>query len=78
MDCLVQSPFVCSFRLFHSVYVVFFFLSGMKTDEADAITLLSDYNSTAEVVWNAFTEASWKYNTDINEANNKAMVRSAR
>lgn len=53
-------------------------LSGMNTDEVDAKMFLSEYNSTAEVVWNAYTEASWKYNTDINEANKKAMVRSAR
>uniref|UniRef100_A0AAX7W1A7 Angiotensin-converting enzyme n=1 Tax=Astatotilapia calliptera TaxID=8154 RepID=A0AAX7W1A7_ASTCA len=40
-----------------------------NTDELDAQKLLEEYNSTAEVVWNAYTEASWKYNTDINEAN---------
>lgn len=50
----------------------------MNTDEADAVMLLTDYNSTAEVVWNAYTEASWKYNTDINKDNEDAMVRSAR
>lgn len=50
----------------------------MNTDEVDAQAFLSEYNRTAEVVWNAYTEASWKYNTDINEANKKAMVRSAR
>lgn len=48
----------------------------MNTDEVEAQMLLSNYNSTAEVVWNAYTEAAWKYNTDINEANKKAMVRS--
>uniref|UniRef100_A0A3Q3CED8 Angiotensin-converting enzyme n=1 Tax=Haplochromis burtoni TaxID=8153 RepID=A0A3Q3CED8_HAPBU len=40
-----------------------------NTDELDAQKLLEEYNSTAEVVWNAYTEASWKYNTDLNEAN---------
>uniref|UniRef100_I3KVC0 Angiotensin-converting enzyme n=1 Tax=Oreochromis niloticus TaxID=8128 RepID=I3KVC0_ORENI len=40
-----------------------------NTDELDAQKLLEEYNSTAEVVWYAYTEASWKYNTDINEAN---------
>lgn len=49
----------------------------MNTDEVDAEMFLSEYNSTAEVVWNAYTEASWNYNTDMNEANKKAMVRSA-
>lgn len=49
----------------------------MNTDEVDAQAFLSEYNSTAEVVWNAYTEASWKYNTDINDANKNAMVRSA-
>lgn len=46
-----------------------------NTDELDAKKFLAEYNSSAEVVWNAYTEASWKYNTDINEANKKAMVR---
>uniref|UniRef100_A0A8C5GLA4 Angiotensin-converting enzyme n=1 Tax=Gouania willdenowi TaxID=441366 RepID=A0A8C5GLA4_GOUWI len=40
-----------------------------NTDELDAKAFLEEYNSTAEVVWNTYTEASWKYNTDINEAN---------
>uniref|UniRef100_H3D5P0 Angiotensin-converting enzyme n=1 Tax=Tetraodon nigroviridis TaxID=99883 RepID=H3D5P0_TETNG len=48
---------------------------GMNTDEADAVMLLTDYNSTAEVVWNAYTEASWKYNTDINKDNEDAMLK---
>lgn len=48
----------------------------MNTDEVDAQAFLSEYNSTAEDVWNAYTEASWKYNTDINDANKNAMVRS--
>uniref|UniRef100_A0A671V3H3 Angiotensin-converting enzyme n=1 Tax=Sparus aurata TaxID=8175 RepID=A0A671V3H3_SPAAU len=42
---------------------------GKNTDELDAKKFLDDYNRTAEGVWNAYTEASWKYNTDINEAN---------
>ncbi|XP_054454528.1 angiotensin-converting enzyme [Anoplopoma fimbria] len=45
-----------------------------NTDELDAKKILNEYNSTAEVVWNAYTEASWKYNTDINEANKQAML----
>lgn len=36
---------------------------------------LEEYNSTAEEVWNAYTEASWSYNTDITEANKQNMVR---
>ncbi|CAB1457679.1 unnamed protein product [Pleuronectes platessa] len=47
---------------------------GKNTDELDATTLLDEYNSTAEGVWNAYTEASWKYNTDINEANKETML----
>uniref|UniRef100_A0A7N8WUW1 Angiotensin-converting enzyme n=1 Tax=Mastacembelus armatus TaxID=205130 RepID=A0A7N8WUW1_9TELE len=47
---------------------------GKNTDELDAKKLLEEYNSTAEVVWNTYTEASWKYNTDINEANKKEML----
>lgn len=37
---------------------------------------LEEYNSTAEEVWNAYTEASWTYNTDITEANKQIMVRT--
>lgn len=37
--------------------------------------LLDEYNSTAEVVWNAYTEASWSYNTNITDANKDEMVR---
>ena len=46
-----------------------------NTDESHAKTFLNEYNKTAEVVWNAYTEASWKYNTDINDANKEDMVR---
>ncbi|XP_040032505.2 angiotensin-converting enzyme [Gasterosteus aculeatus] len=46
-----------------------------NTDELDAKKFLDEYNSTAEVVWNAYTEASWTYNTDINEANKQAMLK---
>ncbi|XP_068611055.1 angiotensin-converting enzyme [Brachionichthys hirsutus] len=45
-----------------------------NTDEMDARTFLDEYNSTAEVVWNAYTEASWNYNTDINDVNKQAML----
>ncbi|XP_054620316.1 angiotensin-converting enzyme isoform X2 [Dunckerocampus dactyliophorus] len=45
-----------------------------NTDELEAKTFLDEYNSTAEVVWNAYTEASWAYNTDINEANKQKML----
>ncbi|CAL1599147.1 unnamed protein product [Knipowitschia caucasica] len=45
-----------------------------ETDEAQARKFLHEYNSTAETVWNAYTEASWAYNTDINEANKQAML----
>lgn len=46
-----------------------------NTNELEAKELLNEYNTTAEEVWNLYTEASWKYNTDINEANKEAMVR---
>ncbi|XP_034049711.1 angiotensin-converting enzyme [Thalassophryne amazonica] len=45
-----------------------------NTDELSAKKLLDEYNETAEVVWNAYTEASWAYNTDINDANKEAML----
>ncbi|KAM6897562.1 angiotensin-converting enzyme [Xenentodon cancila] len=45
-----------------------------NTDEVHAKKFLEKYNSTAEVVWNAYTEASWKYNTDITEANKAVML----
>uniref|UniRef100_A0A8C3GC06 Angiotensin-converting enzyme n=1 Tax=Cyclopterus lumpus TaxID=8103 RepID=A0A8C3GC06_CYCLU len=43
-------------------------------NELEAKKFLDDYNSTAEVMWNAYTEASWMYNTDINKANKQAML----
>uniref|UniRef100_A0A3Q2EBE3 Angiotensin-converting enzyme n=1 Tax=Cyprinodon variegatus TaxID=28743 RepID=A0A3Q2EBE3_CYPVA len=46
-----------------------------NTDELNAKQFLEDYNSTAEEVWYAYTEASWKYNTDINEANKEDMLK---
>ncbi|XP_071782790.1 angiotensin-converting enzyme [Centroberyx gerrardi] len=45
-----------------------------NTDELQAKAFLEEYNSTAEIVWNAYTEASWAYNTDINEANKQTML----
>lgn len=45
-----------------------------NTDELQAEQLLQEYNSTAEVVWNSYTEASWAYNTDMTKDNRKAML----
>ncbi|KAL0984278.1 hypothetical protein UPYG_G00139350 [Umbra pygmaea] len=44
------------------------------TDEVQAKAFLKEYNSTAEVVWNEYTEASWAYNTDLNEDNKQKML----
>lgn len=49
-----------------------------NTDELDAKQFLETYNETAELYWNAYTEASWAYNTDINDENKQAMVRTLR
>ncbi|XP_019379146.1 PREDICTED: angiotensin-converting enzyme isoform X3 [Gavialis gangeticus] len=43
-------------------------------DEAQAKEFLAEYNRTAEVVWNAYTEASWTYNTNITEHNKQIML----
>lgn len=43
-------------------------------DEAQAKEFLAEYNRTAEVVWNAYTEASWTYNTNITDHNKQIMV----
>ncbi|NXE25143.1 ACE enzyme, partial [Ardeotis kori] len=43
-------------------------------DEAQAKEFLSEYNSTAEAVWNAYTEASWAYNTNITDYNKEIML----
>uniref|UniRef100_A0A8C5IRE9 Angiotensin-converting enzyme n=1 Tax=Junco hyemalis TaxID=40217 RepID=A0A8C5IRE9_JUNHY len=43
-------------------------------DEAQAKEFLSEYNSTAEEVWNAYTEASWVYNTNITDHNKEIML----
>ncbi|XP_057682764.1 angiotensin-converting enzyme [Corythoichthys intestinalis] len=48
-----------------------------NTDELDAKNLLEEFNSTAEVAFNAYTEASWAYNTDINEANKQIMLQKS-
>ncbi|XP_056432698.1 angiotensin-converting enzyme [Gadus chalcogrammus] len=45
-----------------------------NTDELQAKQLLKEYNSTAEGVWNTYTEASWAYNTDITEQHKDAML----
>uniref|UniRef100_A0A6Q2XA23 Angiotensin-converting enzyme n=1 Tax=Esox lucius TaxID=8010 RepID=A0A6Q2XA23_ESOLU len=45
------------------------------TDELKAKAFLEEYNRTAEVVWNAYTEASWAYNTNINEENKQTMLK---
>ncbi|TSK14531.1 Angiotensin-converting enzyme [Bagarius yarrelli] len=49
-------------------------IANKITDEAQAKLFLAEYNSTAEEVWNAYTEASWAYNTDINEENKQFML----
>lgn len=46
-----------------------------NTNEVEAKVFLDEYNSTAEEVWNAYTEASWSYNTNITDANKEEMVR---
>ncbi|XP_075767286.1 angiotensin-converting enzyme [Pelodiscus sinensis] len=43
-------------------------------DEAQARDFLAEYNSTAEAVWNAYTEASWVYNTNITDHNKQIML----
>nr|XP_048686115.1 angiotensin-converting enzyme isoform X2 [Caretta caretta] len=43
-------------------------------DEAQAKDFLGEYNSTAEVVWNAYSEASWAYNTNITDYNKQVML----
>ncbi|KAM9832332.1 angiotensin-converting enzyme [Neosynchiropus ocellatus] len=48
-----------------------------NTDELHAKEFLSEYNTTAEEVWYNYTEASWAYNTDINENNQKEMLKKS-
>uniref|UniRef100_A0A8C5N3T6 Angiotensin-converting enzyme n=1 Tax=Leptobrachium leishanense TaxID=445787 RepID=A0A8C5N3T6_9ANUR len=43
-------------------------------NEKQADLFLSNYTSTAEVVWNSYTEASWDYNTNITEHNRQNML----
>ncbi|XP_074835263.1 angiotensin-converting enzyme [Carettochelys insculpta] len=43
-------------------------------DEAQAREFLAEYNKTAEAVWNAYTEASWVYNTNITDHNKQIML----
>lgn len=58
------------------MFVGFLFLDK-NANERQAEDLLSEYNSTAEQVWNDYTEASWAYNTNITDHNNKVMVRKS-
>uniref|UniRef100_A0A8C6N882 Angiotensin-converting enzyme n=1 Tax=Melopsittacus undulatus TaxID=13146 RepID=A0A8C6N882_MELUD len=44
------------------------------SDEAQAKEFLAEYNRTAEAVWNAYTEASWAYNTNITDHNKEIML----
>ncbi|XP_036393879.1 angiotensin-converting enzyme [Megalops cyprinoides] len=44
------------------------------SDEVKAKEFLAEFNSTAEKVWNAYTEASWAYNTNINDENKQIML----
>ncbi|XP_014329010.1 angiotensin-converting enzyme [Xiphophorus maculatus] len=46
-----------------------------NTDELHAKQFLDEYNSTVEIVWNAYTEANWKYNTNITGANNQEVLK---
>ncbi|NXI48401.1 ACE enzyme, partial [Galbula dea] len=43
-------------------------------DEAQAKEFLAEYNRTGEAVWNAYTEASWAYNTNITDHNKEIML----
>ncbi|XP_077108784.1 angiotensin-converting enzyme isoform X2 [Ranitomeya variabilis] len=45
-----------------------------NANEREAEDFLSVYNSTAEEVWNSYTEASWAYNTNITDHNNQIML----
>ncbi|KAJ8264684.1 hypothetical protein GJAV_G00152490 [Gymnothorax javanicus] len=47
------------------------------SDEVKAKQFLEQYNSTAEVVWNAYTEASWAYNTNITDTNKEVMLQKS-
>ncbi|XP_018410702.1 PREDICTED: angiotensin-converting enzyme isoform X3 [Nanorana parkeri] len=45
-----------------------------NANERQAQDFLGEYNTTAEQVWNDYTEASWAYNTNITEHNNQVML----
>ncbi|XP_072105103.1 angiotensin-converting enzyme isoform X2 [Mobula birostris] len=44
------------------------------TDENQANAFIDEYNTEAEKVWYESSEASWTYNTNITEHNNKIML----
>ncbi|XP_059494632.1 angiotensin-converting enzyme [Stegostoma tigrinum] len=44
------------------------------TDEKKAQEFVNNYNTVTEKVWYDYTEASWTYNTNITEQNNKIML----
>ncbi|XP_063315425.1 angiotensin-converting enzyme [Pelobates fuscus] len=43
-------------------------------NEKEADNFLTEYTNSAELVWNAYTEASWDYNTNITEHNRQVML----
>ncbi|XP_028675845.1 angiotensin-converting enzyme [Erpetoichthys calabaricus] len=45
-----------------------------NTDETDAVQFIEKFDTMAKEVWNAYTEASWAYNTDINSKNKEIML----
>ncbi|XP_035263080.1 angiotensin-converting enzyme-like [Anguilla anguilla] len=47
------------------------------SDEEKAKQFLEQFNSTAEKVWNAYTEASWAYNTNITDTNKEIMLQKS-
>lgn len=48
--------------------------ADLVTDEAEANRFVEEYDQTARVLWNAFAEANWHYNTNITLEASKILV----
>ncbi|XP_077019647.1 angiotensin-converting enzyme isoform X3 [Tamandua tetradactyla] len=46
----------------------------LVTDEAEAEKFVAEYDLTAQVVWNEYSEANWNYNTNVTAEGSKVLL----
>ncbi|XP_077019651.1 angiotensin-converting enzyme isoform X6 [Tamandua tetradactyla] len=47
---------------------------NLVTDEAEAEKFVAEYDLTAQVVWNEYSEANWNYNTNVTAEGSKVLL----